>query len=103
VVSACKIAWSLYCDHLHARFSIWISSAQMMWSIVVCRVSLRQVGGVAMEVSARARSQRATAKTKTFSFRAEKCCFPYCYYCVILVLLVLFRVSNSQWFGFWVF
>jgi hypothetical protein len=42
-------------------------------------------------------------KTKTFSFRAEKCCFPYCYYCVILVLLVLFRVSNSQWFGFWVF
>jgi len=32
-----------------------------MWSIVVCRVSLRQVGGVAMEVSARARSQRATA------------------------------------------
>ena len=44
-----------------------------------------------------------TKKTKTFSFRAEKCCFPYCYYCVILVLLVLFRVSNSQWFGFWVF
>ena len=30
-------------------------------------------------------------KTKTFSFRAEKFCFSYCYYYVILVLFVLFR------------
>jgi len=42
----------------------------------------------------------AGQKKLSLSFNAEKFRFFYCYYCIISVVLVLFRVSNAQWIGF---